>query len=692
MRKPLPPTEHSAQSNLNSPADDSRLSLNTPLTLSRDTTRPREYRARLIRAGRIRYADNTPGPFTIPAEAIMAAVARGQFNAIPTFIDHTGLFENPSLRNLAGYVTEASWNDADQTAEGTIRLLENEPGQTVTTLFDQLLADRDAGRHMPDIGLSLVFWPRWRPRDNDAEPLELAEFRHIESVDFVFQPAADGRVIQALRAIQEGGRAAAATPDSNERTDPMSEETPDLAIPPPAIPSPDSDLPNPKSEIQNPKSQDWTQALQEAACEALIAASGLPAAAQAFLRAGRFGTPADLRAAIDAQRDLVAQLHADQVVQVGGTPPRGSHVSLGPTSVEQIGSAFEALLAGRNPPAGVAPLSGIRELYHLLSGDYELTGVFQPERVRFANVTTSTMAALVANALNKVVMITFQQYPQWWAPLVTQMDFASLQQIRWITLGGVGELPTVPEGGAYTELTWDDKTETADFVKKGGYLGITLETIDKDDTGKVRSAPRALAQAAWLTLSKAIAGIFTNNAALSDGYALFHAAQHGNLGSSALTWTAYVATRAAMMKQTELNSGERLSALTRPYYLIVPIDLEMTALTLLASEGRPGTGDNDINPLAEGDTHDALLSFARSRVVVCPIWTDATDWYAAAHPSLYPTIGLGFRYGRTPEIFSVASPTAGLMFSNDTLPVKVRFFYATGPIDYRGLYRHTVTG
>ena len=54
------------------------------------------------------------------------------------------------------------------------------------------------------------------------------------------------------------------------------------------------------------------------------------------------------------------------------------------------------------------------------------------------------------------------------------------------------------------------------------------------------------------------------------------------------------------------------------------------------------------------------------------------------------SIGLGYRYGRTPEIFSVASPTAGLMFTNDTLPIKVRFFFACGPTDWRGLYKANV--
>jgi hypothetical protein len=58
---------------------------------------------------------------------------------------------------------------------------------------------------------------------------------------------------------------------------------------------------------------------------------------------------------------------------------------------------------------------------------------------------------------------------------------------------------------------------------------------------------------------------------------------------------------------------------------------------------------------------------------------------------MYPSLAIGYRYGRTPEIFSVASPTAGLMFSNDVMPVKIRFFYAAGVVDYRGLYKHNVT-
>ena len=48
--------------------------------------------------------------------------------------------------------------------------------------------------------------------------------------------------------------------------------------------------------------------------------------------------------------------------------------------------------------------------------------------------------------------------------------------------------------------------------------------------------------------------------------------------------TSWNATKLAMRKFTELNSGERLGGLVNPKYLLVPPDLEVTAIQVLASE------------------------------------------------------------------------------------------------------------
>jgi hypothetical protein len=234
-------------------------------------------------------------------------------------------------------------------------------------------------------------------------------------------------------------------------------------------------------------------------------------------------------------------------------------------------------------------------------------------------------------------------------------------------------------------------------VKKGGFLGITLEAMDKDDTRKLQAAPRALAQAAWLSLNKAVSAIFTANSgmgpAMSDGLALFHAT-HGNLGKR---WPCpHVNFNAVQAGDAQAHREELQRAPGRADRAQVP-----------ARAARPGDGGRDhagkrtrsrgaptTTPtlLLRGNEFEARMNSARERVIVVDLWTDTNDWAAVADPKLYPTVGMGFRYGRSPEIFSIASPTAGLMFTHDTMPVKARFFFAAGPINWRGLYKNNVTG
>jgi hypothetical protein len=643
----------------------------------KQSTERREYSCRFVKAGRVRGSGGLESNIEIPAQVLRDHAS--DFTGRASFLDHAGWFDTPSLKALVGVTEASSFNEETQSVDGKIRLYETPASLAVESILDSMLEDRRAGKSVPDVGLSIVFWPVWAPRDNEKDPRRVVDIKHVESVDFVFEPAADGRVIEALSCLLVAGEGKE-RPSVNTAEKLLSKTEVQMAT---ETVTPAGTSPN------QPEKQEraWEAAMANAAAHTMIASSGLPAISRERLMQQTFSSPEGVNDAILSERTYLAKLAEANVVQIGAFAPRGSHIQAGRDGYEELQLAVEALIAGKRPPSGVRPLSGIREMYTLLSGDYEMNGMFHSDRVQFAAVTSATMAGMVANALNKAVVNAFQQYPQWWSKIATIMDFNTLQQVKWITLGGVGELPTVAEGAAYTEMTWDDQTEVANFVKKGGYLGITLEAIDKDDTGRLQAAPRAIAQAAWLSLSKSVAAIFTINGNMADGVALFHNT-HANLGSTALSHAAWLATAILMRKFAELNSGERLGALTYPKYCLVPPDLEYTAIVALGSELLPGGPNNDINAFAQGNLHDELLRNARERVIVVDIWTDATDWVAVADPNLYPSIGIGFRYGREPEIFSVASPTAGLMFSNDTLPVKARYFYATGATDFRGMYKH----
>lgn len=619
------------------------------------TADPRRYHCTLFQAGK-----NLNG-WTMPIELLGANI--NKFAGVPCHVDHhwsatleklAGSFENPILQ--------------DNAIAATLRLNQTPAGTLLETIFDAWLEDKDAGLDVSNVGLSSVFWLRFDQTDGE---LIASEILKVESTDAVLYPAAGGRVERVLNSVGAGkapamaqgvGHQPGAIPQERSNTMPKEDTTSAQGdVVQESTPPPDQSISN---------------------SETLAAIQRLSEHIQT------------LNTRVDDLTIITAEAEAERTVTDMGIAPRDAQIVVGRDSLDQVRVALDALLAGVRPPDGIRPFSGIKELYTLLSGDYDMSGEFNAKRVLLANVNTSTMAKMTADALNKRVKIEYQRYPRWWEKIVTMEDFTSLQDVKWITLGGIGELPTVAEGAAYTEATWDDIQQTDTFLKKGRYIGLTMEAIDKDDTRRLQSAPRALAQAAWLTLSKSISTIFTVTSGTgpsiyyndSSTRVLFHSS-NSNLGSTALSAASWKATRLAMRKQTEHHSGERLGALTAPKFLLVPPDLEFTAIQIMATAQIPGSGDWNINPEAAGDAREARLATARERVVVVDLWTETADWCAIADPLLYPSIGLAFRYGRTPEIFSVTSPTAGLMFTNDVMPIKVRFFYATGPIDWRGMYK-----
>jgi len=352
-------------------------------------------------------------------------------------------------------------------------------------------------------------------------------------------------------------------------------------------------------------------------------------------------------------------------------------------SLDRVQMAFDRLMGLPIPSehSDLPRLTGIRELYLLLTGDHEMYGRFNGDRVALANVTTSTMTSVVKNALNKVLLKSYNLRPQWWAPFVYEEDFTTLNQVTWITLGGIADLDTVTEGNAYTEKSWSDNEETSDFVKKGNYVGITLEMIDRDNVGSVKQLPQKMGLAAARTLSGTISALFTANAgigpALSDGHNLFDASNHDNLLTTALSTTSWDTIIQAMFKQAEATSSKRIGV--RPATLLVPIEMEKTAWTIINSPMEPGTGDNDVN-VRQGS----------ARVIAVPDWTDVNNWAAAADPLDLPGVCVGYRFGRAPEMFVADQDAVGSMFTNDEMRIKVRFFYAVGIGDYRALHKNNV--
>jgi hypothetical protein len=342
-------------------------------------------------------------------------------------------------------------------------------------------------------------------------------------------------------------------------------------------------------------------------------------------------------------------------------------------------------------------LSGIRELYLTLTGDYDLHGGYNPDRVHLA--TTADFTGLVKNALNKIVTNVWDQLGRagydWWKNIAVVEHFNTLNTITDTLVGTVGTLPEVAEGAEYTELAVGDSPETADFSKYGGYIPLTLELIDRDETRKLSAYARELGSAGLRKISSLVAAIFTDNAGvgptMADTGALFNATAvttaggHANILTTALSINAWETVCTAVYDQPMLiknaagyfGTGAKMAI--NPKFCLVPRALQNTAWQMLKGDFvREATY-----------VYDNVLKGSAVPLTV-PEWTDATDWAAACDPNIAPAIFVGERFGIMPEIFIAGDALSPAVFTNDEHRLKVRHFLAVWVNDFRPLHKSNV--
>jgi len=445
-----------------------------------------------------------------------------------------------------------------------------------------------------------------------------------------------------------------------------------------------------------------SNAVLVAQCEHLLTSglstSRLPEIVQGRLRKkfeGRAFKASELSVAIEEARLEVSALTAGSVIKGPG------RVSGMVANADQLQAAVEDMFAVPRDPAlaGVKParLAGIRELYLTLTGDYDLRGGYSVEA---ALATTADFTGLVKNALNKVVAQQWEMMGRagynWWERIVQIEHFDTLNSITGVLMGTVGSLPVVAEQGEYTELSIGDSPETASFVKYGGYIPLTLELIDRDETRKLRAYPVELANAALRRISGLCAAVFTDNSGIgptmADTGALFNATAvttaggHANLLTTALSASQWETVSTAVFNQPMLikqatgfyGTGAKMGI--DPRFLLVPRTLRLTGRKILYPEL-----ENAANIYSEN-----LQRGRDGDVVVVPEWTDTTDWAAVVDPAIVPGIIVGERFGIKPEIYIAGRDTDPAVFMNDEHRIKVRMFNAILVQDFRPLHKSNV--
>lgn len=421
--------------------------------------------------------------------------------------------------------------------------------------------------------------------------------------------------------------------------------------------------------------------------EAAMRASGLPEVSRRRIERecrGRVLSEAEIGAAVAAEREyLGAILDADPGRIRGMGYERG--VVVGMSEADRLQKAFDQLFdiyEGEKVPA----LTSIREAYVAATGDVAITGMTDPSRLQEADITTASFTSLLGTSMNKRLLKDYQAWPSEWQKFVTITPIKDFKTQTRVRLGAFGSLSTVNEDTAYTTITLADTAATYAPTKKGNLVAVTRETIINDDLYAIKQIPGKLAVSAAFTLAEFIYQtlLLANGAAIYDTFKLFDSINHLNTGiitanlgtpnSGAALASSALQTAVTKMRR-QLNLANKPIGL-KPRFLLVPPELEFTAMTVVKSAGIPGSNNNDINP---------MLGYCE--VVVAPQIASTTYWVAVADPRVIDTIEIGFVGGQmNPQLFIQDQPLFGNNFTNDVITYKVRHEYGGAVVDYRGFY------
>ncbi len=629
--------------------------------------------------------------WTFSADTLKKSVSL--WNDAQTFIDHHWF--GHSIHDLAGVCYQPQWDESTQGIKLHLRPV-GPASAVLQEVGRQMLADGQK----PNVGFSadLVF---------TANGKEVKDVLKVFSVDLVVNPARGGEFIRELyqkfNLYQEGVNM---PKEKLDQETPAQETLPGVQRVQQRIKG-DQEAVDQLLNVQGHMEQlnaeaEKARAIRIKMCEQLLesslTASKLPAPVIERLRvqfSGKLFEADDLTSAIEDSRKMVSELTGGSVVQ-------GPRIHSVFDSNDKLQAAADDLLgAPRDESAKdlkVAKLSGIRELYLMLTGDYDLHGGFDSERVQFALTTDFT--GLVKNALNKIVVNTWDQLGKagydWWSRISRIEHFNSLQSITGTLVGTVGTLPTVSEGAEYTELNIGDSPETASFVKYGGYIPLTLELIDRDESRKLAAYPRELAAAGLRKISALVAAIFTDAAGvgptMADTGALFNATAvttaggHLNLLTTALAAAEWDVVSSAVYNQPMLiknaagvyGTGPKMAI--NPRFCVVPRALQLAAMKVLYP-----SLENAANIYSENQQRGQP-----GDVVTVPEWTDNNNWAAVCDPLIAPAIFVGERFGIMPEIFIAGDNLSPAVFMNDEHRLKVRHFLACWVNDFRPLHKSNV--
>lgn len=291
------------------------------------------------------------------------------------------------------------------------------------------------------------------------------------------------------------------------------------------------------------------------------------------------------------------------------------------------------------------------------------------------SLSTSDFVNILANVANKAMLKGYDESLETfekWTGKGTLTDFKVSTRVD---LGLFPSLAKVEEGAEYKYASVSDRKVTLVLSTYGKIFAITRQAIVNDDLGAFTKIPSRMGQAAKRTIGNLVYAVLTDNAAMADAVALFHATHNNLITTSALAAGTLDAGRAAMAKQRDPDNIKQ-GLNIRPAFLLLPVALEGVGKQLMTSQAEPGQSNPSVGNRVAGMAE--VVSEARLDV------NSATTWYLAGNPNQYDTIEVSYLNGvQTP----VLEQKNG--WNVDGVEFKVRQDAGVNLLDFRALLKAT---
>lgn len=312
---------------------------------------------------------------------------------------------------------------------------------------------------------------------------------------------------------------------------------------------------------------------------------------------------------------------------------------------------------------------------YLESRGVDTRGMTKTELISRGFHSTSDFPLLFSNLANKTLSDAYEEEPHTWKPIARQRNLPDFKNASDLIVAGSLVPEALLEGGEYKAGTLVEGQHTWKLSTYARKITVTRQAIINDDLSALERVPEMMGRGFRRLESNMVWALITGNAVTSvDNVALFNAAHNNVAGSTLSINTAgFNTARKAMRKQTDL-AGNTINL--APSYMMVPTDLEATALQFLFPTGfAPANRTGEQGPVT--------AQTAGVQLIVEPRLDGEADvWYLATSPGSVEGIVYGYLAGEE-------GPTVTTVEKRDPDGVELlaRFDFGAAVKDFRGFYR-----